>query len=713
MSDIWAVGYSYCFLAITTLLDSLPILSAKVMDQDYGMIPSVTTEDILTYYEEYPVPPWSITAERIVKTILRHLIGENRTTCSYKDDEYLTPREVCLTWPVSDRRNVINFMHASSSFAESGREMLKELLHPSRAGQDCTLLKLPTEVFTCICEFLSPRQQDLLPLWKFRASLSVESFATLPPPPPPNQNLEHIANFRATCQRFAQAGLVNQFRDVHIRFSSKSFETLLNLSSTEHIVRETTRIAYMVPRFYGKDRDEFEELLRICDQSSQDASEDNETRPATNAQPSIVGRYRKHIFNAMKKADAQGQIIRDGIDSHALLQALIKFRNLKQIRIMRVEDGIDAGWVSFLKGNPSYAGNLMVSEWVAASDHAVSTLHAALEQSNSPAHRLSSRFVDPSIALVLFTLSQNENLSEWARQLTSLELQLVKDLDPDIKIVQLSPQFRALFRAALNLEAFHVGSYHQISVPLESIFHGAHLRNLQHLGLHFWLLDVEELMDFLAQHQSTIRSLRLRKVVLRRTSEDDPKWLKVLRFIRMNLTRLNWISLRDVNYEGAIPDYPEPIPLPAVGTIYDSETDTEVSSDDIGESADDTDDEDARQTPTQLQAMHSADDTSSIDGASSLSENNDHVVGDEDYESSVEPEFAEVDEGDIHSDLDEDHGNERKSQYTTRCQCGNGFAWDDLVDNGVSVSRKQWKMWQIWTANRCLMHDPSSNTSTP
>lgn len=48
---------------------------------------------------------------------------------------------------------------------------------------------------------------------------------------------------------------------------------------------------------------------------------------------------------------------------------------------MRVEDGIDAGWVSFLKGNPSYAGNLMVSEWVAASDHAVSTLHAALEQS--------------------------------------------------------------------------------------------------------------------------------------------------------------------------------------------------------------------------------------------------------------------------------------------------------------------------------------------
>ena len=71
------------------------------------------------------------------------------------------------------------------------------------------------------------------------------------------------------------------------------------------------------------DRDEFEELLRICDQSSQDASEDNETRPATNAQPSIVGRYRKHIFNAMKKADAQGQIIRDGIDRHALLQVSI------------------------------------------------------------------------------------------------------------------------------------------------------------------------------------------------------------------------------------------------------------------------------------------------------------------------------------------------------------------------------------------------------
>ncbi|KAH7327199.1 hypothetical protein BKA65DRAFT_64045 [Rhexocercosporidium sp. MPI-PUGE-AT-0058] len=683
------------------------------MEQDYGMVPSVTHDDILTYYENYPVPPWSITTERIAKTILRHLIGENRTTCSYKDDSFLTPKGVCNTWHDDDRRNVINFMHASPSFALFGRQMLKELLHPSRVEQRCKLLQLPNEVFSSICEFLSPTQQDLLPLWKFRASLSVESFATLPPPPPPNQDLDDIANFRATCQSFARAGLKNQFRDVHIRFSSNSFDTLLNLSKREHIVRETTRIAYMVPRFYGKDRDQFEELLRICDQSSQNTSEDNETLSTTDVQPKIVGRYRKHIFNAMKKADAQEQIIRDGIDRYALLQALINFRNLKQIRIMRVEDGVDAGWVSFLKGNPSYAGNLMASEWVAASDHAVSTLHAALEQSNSPAHRLSSRFVDPSIALVLFTLSQNENLSEWARQLTSLELQLVKDLDPDIKIAQLSPQFQALFRAALNLEAFHVGSYHQISVPLKAIFHGSHLRNLQHLGLHFWLLDWEELMDFLAQHQSSIRSLRLRKVILRRTSEEDLKWLKILRFIRMNLTRLNWISLREVNYEGAIPEYPEPIPLPAVGTIYESESDTEESSDDIGESADETDDEDAQQTPTQLQAMGSTQDTSSIDDNSSLSENDDHVAGDEDYESSVVPEIVEEEEGDIHSDLDEDYGKESKSHYTTRCQCGNGFAWDDLVDNGVSVSRKQWKMWQIWTVNRCVMHDPSSNTSSP
>lgn len=48
---------------------------------------------------------------------------------------------------------------------------------------------------------------------------------------------------------------------------------------------------------------------------------------------------------------------------------------------MRVEDPVDAGWVSFLKGNPSYAGNLLTSEWVFASEYAVSTLQVALEQS--------------------------------------------------------------------------------------------------------------------------------------------------------------------------------------------------------------------------------------------------------------------------------------------------------------------------------------------
>ncbi|CZT10947.1 uncharacterized protein RAG0_15261 [Rhynchosporium agropyri] len=676
---------------------------------------SVTPKDILEFFEDYPVPTWSITSEGILKTILQHLVGTNRTTCSYVDADFRTPEETRQTWPLYDRKNVVNFMHAHSSFARIGREHLKKLLYDSRVEQRCTLLKLPVEVFSNICELLSPIQRDLLPLWKFRASLSVESFATIPPPPLPD--LKDVQIFRLICQKFAHAGLVNQFRAIQVRFNSESFNRLQKLAMTEHIARVTTRIAYMLPRLYNKDRPQFEELLRICDEVPPITPRDGQTRLAIAAQPRIRERFRKHIFDAMQRADLQRKIIEGGLDKKSLLQALTKFRHLDQLRIMRVEDSIDAGWVSFLWSSPSYAGDLIESEWNCASEHAKATILSALKQSNSPVHRLSSRFIDPSIVLVNLTLNENEDVSKWAAQLTSLELQLVQDSDPDTKILELSQRFRDLFSAAANLETFHVGSYHQISIPLDAIFHGLHIQNLQHLGLHLWLLDSEELLAFLQQHKSTLRSLRFRKVTLRKTEEIDLQWLKVLQYIRMNLTRLNWISLRDVNYEGAVPEVQQPSRF---APIYLSEEDSYEDSDGDSEDEEDDNDMETGQSSSHGQVLpilqhdeNLTHDTSSLPGenddAEDEHENDEDTVEEEAFE---EADAEEGEEDEPYSDLDDDpeHAHERERPHTTRCQCGNGFAWNDLVDNGTSVSRKQWKMWQIWTVNRCLMHDPSSNT---
>ena len=78
------------------------------------------------------------------------------------------------------------------------------------------------------------------------------------------------------------------------------------------------------------DRKQFEALLRIYEQSSQNATEDNEALPTRNVRPKISERNRRRIMGAMQKAHAQRQIIKDGIDRYALLQVSLSPHCLKQ-----------------------------------------------------------------------------------------------------------------------------------------------------------------------------------------------------------------------------------------------------------------------------------------------------------------------------------------------------------------------------------------------
>jgi hypothetical protein len=45
------------------------------------------------------------------------------------------------------------------------------------------------------------------------------------------------------------------------------------------------------------------------------------------------------------------------------------------------------------------------------------------------------------------------------------------------------------------------------------------------------------------------------------------------------------------------------------------------------------------------------------------------------------------------------------------CDCfdGNGNAWDDLSDDGIGVTKLQWKRWEKWAVKRCELHDPRLN----
>ena len=57
--------------------------------------------------------------------------------------------------------------------------------------------------------------------------------------------------------------------------------------------------------------------------------------------------------------------------------------------------------------------------------------------------------------------------------------------------------------------------------------------------------------------------------------------------------------------------------------------------------------------------------------------------------------------------MNEDRPAENVSNTPLQCECDNGFAWEDLVDDGsLRVPKMQWKWWEKWVINRCQAHDP-------
>jgi hypothetical protein len=68
---------------------------------------------------------------------------------------------------------------------------------------------------------------------------------------------------------------------------------------------------------------------------------------------------------------------------------------------------------------------------------------------------------------------------------------------------------------------------------------------LQAFGIQAWRLDADEIIGLARRHRETLRGLRLRDVLLK----DGSRWKDVLAFLRDNMAKMDWVSLRRIDYE--------------------------------------------------------------------------------------------------------------------------------------------------------------------
>lgn len=429
------------------------------------------------------------------------------------------------------------------------------------------------------------------------------------------------------------------------------------------------------------------------------------------------------INNIMEKAEDQRNIIEHQRDRDTLLHALSSFKHLQQVRLMRVEGPEDRAWTTFLNRHPEHRATFEADNWSRSCEHAAKTLAWALRKSkNEQLSRFSSRFMDPSSPLII-THSLRSTIADLAERLLYLDLEFVDERShQQERMAELSELFGTVFNASSNLQCLHVGFRRRVFAPLALLFHNVQFRSLAHLGLHMWDLDSDELIELLHRHRRTLGSIRLRHISLKQKA-NEKNWKKVLQFIRGTFPDLKWISLRGVSYDphtsatthamGGLHFAPglqtHPLDFDQEDTDGDSViSDWTPSVDEDHESGDGTDN----------------DNTDAESDANSSETGSDNEEEENDYDSDLEDEHHDLPLEPIPEDkmpLVESVFQPQPERIDYRhtqglqCECwkdsGDRFGWDELddngklADNGVSVTREQWKKWEKWVVKSCSRHD--------
>ena len=398
-----------------------------------------------------------------------------------------------------------------------------------------------------------------------------------------------------------------------------------------------------------------------------------------------------------RKAAAQHRLVATGEDLRVLKGAMVAFRSLQHVQILRLQDEADRHLMGFLNDadppEPQDPGlveqpaqPLVDLKWTPACTRATQTIGQALVSARSPFSRFSGPMMSAQSALVLSGSSALPGaVPALAERLTCLELHLEDGAVLGERLLELSGLFKQVFSAAKHMQAVHIGfpTHRPIGIPLERIFNEVRWEKLRAVGVQSWRLEADEIIALARRHRKTLRGLRLRDVLLR----DGSRWADVLGMLREEMELLEWVSLRRIDYSDhfdemwagsmEVPEYPA-----GNGSDSDDEDGFHAHVDSDGDEHDHDSDE-----------LHEYD------------EHDEHDDGDWDGDSIG-----------VISNADTDHGPDANAlplspdtppSSLPYCTCSHSSypaSADDLGDNGRSVLYQQRKFWEKWVIGRCPEH---------
>jgi hypothetical protein len=426
------------------------------------------------------------------------------------------------------------------------------------------------------------------------------------------------------------------------------------------------------------------------------------------------------VNHYLTRVQEQRSIIDDKEDLRVLKKALAAFTELQHVQILPVQDQQDQALLSYIRGREDLGG-LVELKWAPACSHSTRTIGEALIAAHSKCSRFSTPIMNPQSAITLADQMPSvgtgfsHDLWDLADRLACLELHFDGELlDLDATMRELSPLFRGVFSAARNMQAVHVGfpSYRPVSLPLEDVFHHVRWEKLVAFGIQGWKLHTEEIIGVADRHRDRLKGLRLRDVQLKEGS----RWKDVLGFLRNDMRRLDWVSLRRIGYARSFDEHM-------------SQQGVEILDDDPpgGYSSEEVDEWDRDDNEHDTYITHSANGT-----AAGPSQSHSHHYS-HSYDSDDESIGSEsTDDAHLHSD--DEHGPDAhqlgfpagtlNSPDTPTsvpfCNCGererNGSksntgpeSAEDLGDNGEFVNPDVRRMWERWVVRRlgvCPEHSP-------
>jgi hypothetical protein len=381
------------------------------------------------------------------------------------------------------------------------------------------------------------------------------------------------------------------------------------------------------------------------------------------------------VRNFQLKVNEQKEIVQTKEDARVLTKAISAFTSLQHVQILRVQDQEDGMLLAYIRQHDEL-NQLVELKWPPACSHSTKTIGAALLASRSPCTRFSSPMLSP-VSVIGLAHDPPNTFQVLAERLTCLELHFDDGTDLDNRMKELSTLSKVVFSAAKNMQAVHIGfpSHRPLGLKLEDIFHNVKWDKLQAFGIQAWRLDADEIIALARRHREKLRGLRLRDVLLK----DGSRWKDVLAFLRDDMMRLDWVSLRRIDYAN---HFDEQWTLGA-----------EVPDDPPGGASDSDDESDDWDPHADAVGDHDDSDYSDL-------ESTDSPETDSDAGSDEEPEQGGgMDFPPISPDTP-------ASAVFCSCDGRRGYpdSADDLGDDGLAVTYPQRKLWEKWVVRRCVEH---------